>query len=223
MLFLDSASLDDARQAACLPFFGGLSFNPTLLARALGTSFVTRDAFLRHLAALAEVTNGRRLYVQPVSHDTEGLLADAKDILKAVNPIRVVIKLPYSPDGLRAARTLVDRDIRTCVTSIFTPLQAYVAASIGADWIAPYCNRITRSGGDGVEAIRAMGQLIRAHGYKCQILAASVKSLAEMEAVLATGPCKVTVSLDLLEEAASHPMSEAAGAQFHEDLKWAGF
>lgn len=222
MLFLDSASIEDARQAVRHPYFAGLSFNPTLLSRALGASFVTRDAFHRHLKALAEVTNGRRLYVQPVSHDFEGLLADAHEILATVNPIRVVIKLPYSPDGLRAARALVDRDIRTCVTSIFTPLQAYVAASIGADWIAPYCNRITRSGGNGVESVRAMGQIIQAHGFKTQILAASIKSLAEMEAVLATGPCRVTVSLDLFEEAATHPLSEAAGAQFEDDLKWAG-
>lgn len=223
MLFLDSASLEEAQAAAAHPYFGGLSFNPTLLSRALGTDVVTRERFITHLRALADVTHGRRLYVQPVAHDTEGLLRDARDILEVVNPIRVVIKLPYTPDGLRAMRNLADRGINTCVTSIFTPLQAYVAASTGATWIAPYCNRITAAGGDGVETVRAIGQLLRAHRLECQQLVASVKSPAEMEAVLATGPCKVTVPLSLFEEAGRHAMSDAADARFEQDLRWAGF
>lgn len=222
MLFLDSASLEEACAAAQMPYFGGLSFNPTLLARALGNRLVLRDQFRAHLQALAEATRGRRLFVQPVSHDLEGLMRDAKDILEIVNPSRVVIKLPYSPDGLAASRRLADREVATCVTSVFTPLQAYMAASSGAAWIAPYCNRITVSGGNGVEAVRQMGQTLRTHDLACRLLVASIKSLAELEAVLAAGPCRATVPFALFDEAARHPMSDAAATRFQEDLSWVG-
>lgn len=220
VLFLDSASLEDAGRAARLPFVGGLSFNPTLLHRALGCRRISHADFRRHLSAIGAILPGT-LFVQTLSHDTDGILADAHEILETVQPSRVVIKIPYSEAGLAATARLQREAIETCTTSIYTPLQAYVAATSGAAWIAPYCNRITQAGGDGVAAVRDMGEIFRRHGLACQMLVASIKSLNEMEAVVGTGARHVTVPLPLLEEAACHAGSEAAAARFREDLDWA--
>jgi TalC/MipB family fructose-6-phosphate aldolase len=219
VIFLDSAHLDDARQAARLPFVGGLSMNPSLLAAALGVHAISRETFRTHLAALAEAISGT-LFVQTVSHHTDAILADAAEILELVDPTRVVIKIPYSDEGLRATERLEADGVSTCTTSIFTPLQAYVAATSGAAWIAPYCNRITRAGGDGVAAVRAMRESLALHGLPCRLLVASVKSLEEMERVVAAGAHHVTVPLDLVLQAARHPASDEASARFQEDLRW---
>lgn len=220
MLFLDSAVIDDAVRAARLPFVGGLSLNPTLLHRAVDLREITRTQLRDHLRRLAEALPGT-LFVQTVAHHTEGIIRDAADIIETVSEARAVIKIPYSEEGLRATARLQGDGIATCTTSIFTPLQAFVAATSGAAWIAPYCNRITQAGGNGPQTVRAMAELFDAHALDCRMLVASIKSLEEMEQVLATGATHVTVPLDLLERAARHEASEQASQRFRDDLSWA--
>lgn len=217
MLFLDSASVDDAARAARLPFVGGLSFNPSLLACALGRNTVTPDEFDMHVRRLAETLPGT-LFIQPVSQSTDGIVGDAVRLRRCVDAARLVVKIPFSEDGLRATAQLRKEGMITCTTSIFSTLQAYVAATSGADWIAPYCNRITQAGGDGVATVRAMGEMFRCNGLSCQMLVASVKSRDEMEALAGTGARHITVGLALLEEAAKHAASAAANARFQSEM-----
>jgi len=220
MLFLDSAIVEEARRAASLPFVGGLSCNPTLMARSLGVSKVSRLQFEEHLRALASVVTGS-LFVQTLAPDPDGIVRDGLEIVEILGAERSVVKVPYTPAGLAATRRLADEGVAVCLTAVFTPLQAFVAATSGATWIAPYCNRITASGGDGVLAVRQMLQVHRAHGLDCRLLVASVKSVAEMEAVLLEGAHHVTVPLPLLEEALEHPLTDQATVRFVHDLSWA--
>lgn len=203
-----------------MPFVGGLSFNPTLLSRALGVGLVERADFARHLASLADAMPGT-LFVQTLSYDTDGIIADAREIVSITGRERVVIKIPFSEEGLRATQRLEAIGVATCTTSIFNVLGAYVAATSGASWIAPYCNRITLRGGDGVAEIRAMAETFNQHALPCEILVASVKTTEELSAVLLAPARHVTVSVDLLERVAHHPASAEASAAFQSALRWA--
>jgi TalC/MipB family fructose-6-phosphate aldolase len=220
MLFVDSAKLDDLRQAARLPFVGGASCNPSLLAAALGRDRVDVESFSRHVQAMAEALVGQ-LFIQTLAADEEGILRDAALLCKLVPLERLVVKIPYHAGGLRAAARLEADGVRTCITSIHSVLQAYASAASGASWIAPYCNRITRAGGDGVAEVGAMIELLARQQLACRLLVASVKSLDEMRGVLAHGAQVVTVPLELLTEVARHAASEAALEQFNRDLRWA--
>jgi TalC/MipB family fructose-6-phosphate aldolase len=218
MLFLDSADVAEARAAAALPFVGGVSCNPSLLARALGASSVTLTDFATHVKALADAHHGA-LFVQTLAPDTEGMVLQAHALREVVPVDRLVIKIPYTEAGLRAARVLAVDKVPVCVTAVFSVMQAYVAATCGAHWIAPYCNRVTAHGGDGVATVRAILDTLRAHDLGSRLLVASIKSVPEMEDVLRTGAHHVTVGLDLLRAAARHELADQAMERFSQDLR----
>lgn len=219
MLYLDSAVIEEAREAARLPFVGGVSCNPTLLARAMGSLAVTPDEVAAHLAAMADAHPGVH-YVQTLAQDLDGIVRDAHRFLLTIRPSRLVVKIPYSQEGLRAVRRLEKEGVTTCVTAVVSPLQAYVAATSGASWIAPYCHRITAAGGDGIEAVGAMLEIFEKHRLPCRLLVASVKSLQEMEAIILRGAQRVTVPLALLREALVHPLTVDALRDFAKNLAW---
>lgn len=212
--------LDEAAQAASLPFVAGMSCNPTLLSRALGASLTTRAQVTTHLQALAALLPGP-MFVQVLATEAEGMIEDAHFLRSVVGPERAIIKLPSTPEGLIATRRLADQGVATCTTAIYSLLQAYVAASCGATWLAPYCNRITQAGGDGVVMVGQMRDMLKAQGLSSRLLVASVKSVAEMEQILRTGADHVTVALPLLLEASSHRLARDASARFASDLSWA--
>ena len=220
MLLLDSGLLDEAAQAASLPFVSGLTCNPTLLARALGTASVTPEQLATHLRALAALMPGP-LFVQTLAPTVEGIIEDAHFIRLVLGIERVVVKVPYTPEGLQATRRLAEVGVATCTTAIYSVLQAYVAAQAGARWVAPYCNRITQAGGDGVATVAQMRTVLASYRLDCRVLVASVKSLGEVEALLGTGADAVTTPLSLLHEMASHRLSREATARFASDLSWA--
>ena len=219
MLYLDSAVIAEAREAARLPFVGGVSCNPTLLARAMGSLVVTPEQVSAHLAALADAHPGMH-YVQTLAQDLDGMVRDACRFSQVIPRSRLVVKIPYSHDGLLAVHRLEKEGVATCVTAVASPLQAYVAATSGASWIAPYCNRITKGGGDGVEAVAAMLEIFERHSLPCRLLVASIKSLQEMEAVILHGAHHVTVPLALLREAQAHPLTNTALEEFAKTLSW---
>lgn len=221
MLFLDSAVLQEAQEAARLPFVGGVTCNPTLLARALGSAKVTPERVADHLAALSEAHPGVH-YVQTLSQDLDGIIRDAHRYLEVFHPSRLVVKIPYSHHGLSAVRRLEGEGIRTCVTAVTSPLQTYVAAISGASWVAPYCNRITVAGGDGVAAVKTMLEILERNHLGCRLLVASVKSLDEMEALAVQGAHRITVPLAILREVLIRPLTETALRDFRKSLAWEG-
>jgi TalC/MipB family fructose-6-phosphate aldolase len=219
MLYLDSAVIKEAREAARYPFVGGLSCNPTLLARAMGSLAVTPEQVAGHLAELAQAHPGQ-LYVQTIAQDLEGIIRDAHRFLRTIPPGRLIIKVPYSLEGLQAVQRLEHEGVTTCVTAVVSPLQAYVAAQSGASWIAPYCNRISAAGGDGVETVALTLEMFARHELSCRLLVASIKSIEEMEEVIMQGAQRVTVPMALLRECLAHPMTIEALRQFEKNLAW---
>jgi transaldolase len=204
-LYLDSASLDDARQSAALGYVAGITTNPSLMA---ASGRAPADV----IAGLCDVHPGMVFY-QPVAADVAAREAEVRRIA-GLRPGRVGIKLPSTPDNFALAARLAVEGFTVGMTTIFSPAQALVACQVGARYVLPYVNRSTRLLGDGPGLVREMRAVIDADGSAVQILAASIKSPAEAVDTVLAGAHSLTLPLALIAELGHHELSERAIAEF---------
>jgi len=207
-LFLDSASLDDARRASSLGFVVGATTNPGLLARAGHT-----DA-LEALKALCPMFPGTVFY-QLLGHTLEEMQAESAPFVSLAENLG--LKVPCTVNGL-AFTAQVSARVSVAVTGVFTPAQAYLAAQAGAEYVIPYVNRVTRLTGDGPGLVGQMAVLL--DPTECEILAAGIKSGAEAVDTLLAGAHHVSLPLDVILAMAENPLTEKAVADF--EAAWAG-
>jgi len=203
-LFLDTASLDDARAAVRLGFVTGVTTNPTLLRRA---NVPPKQV----IAGLCELGFARVFYqlAAPTPHEME---SEAREML-AIDPA-VGLKIPCTTENLALAARLAGEVAPIGITAIFSPAQVYLAAQVGAHYVLPYVSRSTRLLGDGPSLVRAMRAVIDATGVRMTIIAASIKSPDEAVQALLAGAHHLTLPLALIEEMGEHPLSRAAIEEF---------
>lgn len=205
-IYLDSANLEHARYAKTLRFVGAVTTNPSLIAQ---TGRPGLDV-LRDLLSFWD----RLIFYQVTAPTVEGRLQQAREAHQLA-PSQLVIKIPIAVENLPVVEQLTREGVAVTVTAVATPSQAYLAAQAGARYVAPYVNRISREGGDGVAVVGRMAQILS--GTPTEILAASLKSVEEAEDVLLAGAHHITVALDLIEAMAQHPLSDQWIAQFDAD------
>jgi fructose-6-phosphate aldolase 2 len=129
------------------------------------------------------------------------------------------VKIPIGEEGLKATMALKKLGIGVTMTAIFTPAQALMAAKAGADFVAPYVNRLDNILGDGAEVVAEIVNQLELYGLDCQVLAASFKNAEQVHKCASVGCHTVTVTADVLKSLISHPMTDAAVAGFDKD--WA--
>lgn len=205
-LYLDSASVKDARQAAGLGFVGGITTNPKLIARA------GRDAE-KIIPELCDVLSEGLVFYQLVAPTVEEREAEARRFA-ALRPGRVGLKIPCSTENLALLHHLAGDGITCAVTAIFGAHQAYAACLAGAAYVIPYVNRSTRLQGDGLALVAEMAAIAQATGGRTQVLAASFRSLDEVVGAVLAGAHHVSVPLELLLALGDHPLSEQTIAEF---------
>ncbi len=206
-IYLDSANLEDARRVKDLRFVGAVTTNPSLIAQ-------TGRPGLDVLSDLLAFWD-RLIFYQVTARTVEGRIQQARDVHRLA-PHQLVIKIPAMLENLPAARQLAAEGVTITLTAVASPAQAYLAAQAGARYVAPYVNRITRTGGDGVATVRRMVDILA--GTETEVLAASIKSVEEAEDVLLAGAQHITVGLDLIEAMARHRLSDEWIAQFDADV-----
>ena len=214
--FIDSADAA-AVAAVCRRYpVAGVTTNPTILAREGGE-------VRRVLAALRAAIGERLLHVQPVSEDAEGIVREAR-AARALVGDPLAIKVPMTPEGLRAMRMLREAGFPVTATAVFSPQQAILAATVGADYVAPYINRFDTVCGGGAALVRAAALLIEKNGLPTRILCASFRNIQQIEEVMEAGASAVTVTPETFAAMTSHPMTDAALAAFRRDWNglWAG-
>lgn len=216
-IYLDSANLEEITKVKDYPFVEGISCNPTLIAKALGKSEISQQEFLDHVIKLSQATAGN-IFVQTNYYETSEIIQEARKI-QFILEERAIIKLPYTKEGLKAIRILKGEHIKTAVTAIFTPIQAYVSAYIGATFIAPYCSRITNSGGDGIKVIGEILDIFNKFNFNTKLLVASVKSQEEITELLKLGAHHIAVPLNLIDEIVQQEQTSKALLKFKEDLR----
>jgi transaldolase len=204
-LFLDSALADDARRAGALGFVGGVTTNPTLMAKAARPA----EDVIRELCALCPGIIFYQLAAPTLAErETEA------HRMANLNPGRVGIKIPCTLENLALAARLSKAGYVVGITAIFSAAQAHLACQAGARYVLPYVNRSTRLLGDGLALVREMRAVIDANRSATEIIAASLKSTDEAVQTVLAGAHHLTLPLAIIEAMGQHPLSEQAIEEF---------
>jgi transaldolase len=206
-LFLDTAMTDEIREARDLGILDGVTTNPTHVAK-------TGRRLFDVVEEICELVNG------PVSAETTGL--DAETIvnegrtLAKIHP-NVVVKVPVMKEGLKAVKQLSAEGVRCNVTVTFQPLQALLAAKVGAFFISPFVERLNRVGEDGFKVVEEIRTIYTHYGFETQILVASIRSPLTVRQAALVGADICTMPLDILRALYDHPMSDVVIDAFLKD------
>lgn len=213
-LLLDSADPRIWGELWSLGLFWGITTNPSLLRRS-GLP-CTLD-HLNGLVAAAQALGCGELHLQAWGA-TERELVSCGRALAALDPERIVVKLPLTEPGLRAARMLLGQGERVTLTACFSPPQVIAAAALGATYVAPYLGRISDGGADGCSEVVTMVRCLRGLGSPTRLLVASLRSVEQITRLAVEGVDTFTLSPELVRQLWSHPATVAATARFEADV-----
>jgi transaldolase len=202
-IYLDSAKLNEARQAKGLGWVYGVTTNPSLMAKA----GVAPEVVLKELVAL----EFHQVYYQLVSNNLDDMVVEAQKAREIVQH-GLILKLAPTENGLRFVAKY-GKEFSCCITAIFDPAQALVAREAGARYVAVYVNRATKQLGDGLGLVRELANVLI--GSQTEILAASLKSTKEAVDAFIAGAQHITVPFQLLASLSTHPLSEQTVEQFN--------
>ncbi len=206
-IFLDTAIVDEIRAAHAWGVVDGVTTNPSLIAQS-------GRRFEEVVAEICSIVDGP-ISAEVVSLDAEGMVKEALP-LAAIHK-NVVIKVPMTAEGLKAAHALRKRDIRTNATLIFSPAQALLAAKAGAAFVSPFVGRLDDVGHVGMELIEQIRTIFDNYDYECEIITASVRHpIHVIEAALA-GADIATVPYKVLEQCLKHPLTDIGIDRFLKD------
>lgn len=206
--FLDTANLDEIRQAAALGMLDGITTNPTLAAKE-------KMPFRQLILEICQVVKNGVVNAEVVSTDTAGMLREARE-LASWHP-NIVVKVPMTQDGIRALNVLHGEGIRVNVTLVFSPSQALIVAKAGAYFVSPFLGRLDDISQDGLGLLREILEIYRAYNFKTEVLAASLRhplhvvEAAKMGAHIGTMPFKV------FEQLFKHPLTDRGLESFLKD------
>ncbi|HXV75545.1 MAG TPA: fructose-6-phosphate aldolase [Candidatus Polarisedimenticolaceae bacterium] len=206
--FIDTANIDEIREANALGVLDGVTTNPSLVARE-GKDFHSR------LREIVSVVNGP-ISAEVTSTDPDTMLPEAHELAK-ISP-NIVVKVPITAAGLKVCRKLRKDGIRVNVTLCFSPAQALVAAKAGASYISPFIGRLDDVSGDGMELIRQIRAIYDNYGFETEILAASIRHpMHVVEAALA-GADVATMPLNVIHQLLQHPLTDIGQEKFLADF-----
>ncbi|MEC5320722.1 fructose-6-phosphate aldolase [Brenneria populi subsp. brevivirga] len=210
-LYLDTADLTAVKRLARIFPLAGVTTNPSIIASG---GKPVADVLL----ALREILGGEgRLFAQVMAQTAPGMVADAKK-LHAVTS-NVVVKVPVTAEGLAAIKILKTEGIPTLGTAVYGAGQGLLSALAGAEYVAPYVNRMDVQGGDGIQSVTDLQKLLTLHAPHAKVLAASFKTSRQVLACLLAGCASVTLPVDVAEQFISAPAVKAAVEKFEQDWK----
>ncbi|HYL46693.1 MAG TPA: fructose-6-phosphate aldolase [Candidatus Limnocylindrales bacterium] len=206
--FLDTANLDEIRQAASFGILDGVTTNPTLAARE-------KKPFRELILEICDIVKGGVVNAEVVSTDLDGMLREAHEVV-SWHP-NVVAKIPMTPDGVRALSKLSREGVRVNITLVFSASQALIVAKAGAYFVSPFLGRLDDISQDGLALLREILEIYRAYNFHTQVLAASLRhplhvvEAAKMGAHIGTMPYKV------FEQLFKHPLTDRGLDAFLKD------
>lgn len=183
----------------------GVTTNPTIVAREKKELFTL-------IAELLEVCQGT-VHVQTLAYSTEEIVAEAKELV-AVEPARIIPKIPVTQAGLGAVMRLSQEGIRTTVTGIVTVAQGLLAAKAGATYVAPYVNWVDNIERSGTEVVGELLAALKSYGLQSKVLAASVKSARQFRELVCLGTHAVTMPPETYALVLDHPLTQEALQRF---------
>ena len=206
-LFIDTANVDEIRQANDLGVICGVTTNPSLIAKE------GRD-FEEVVKEITTIVDGP-ISAEVISMESEKMVEEAK-VLAKIHP-NIVIKIPMCAEGLKAVKILTAMGIRTNVTLIFSAAQALLAARAGASFVSPFVGRIDDIGMDGIGLIEEVANMFAIHDIKTEIIAASIRMPTHVTACAAAGADIATVPYKIIMQMIKHPLTDAGIEKFLKD------
>ncbi len=210
---IDTASIEAIKKCAEFYPIDGVTTNPTIISKE-HTGFTGLIKEIRSI-----IGPDKMLHIQTTENTADAIVKEAIALQGAVGG-DFYIKIPVSPEGLKATMILSKMGIKVTMTAIFTQQQALIAAKAGAAYVAPYINRLDSIVSDGVHVVEEIVQMFRAHGLTTKVLAASFKNAEQIHKVAMVGGHAVTISPDLFEKLVYHPLTLYAIDDF--DADWQG-
>ncbi|MGF1728945.1 fructose-6-phosphate aldolase [Photobacterium kasasachensis] len=206
---LDTANIEAIAKAVDLYPLAGVTTNPSIIAK--------ENRPLREiLLDIREVIGiERMLHAQVMGKDAEVMLEEAKALREIDQDI--IVKVPVTPQGLKAMKLIAAEGIRITATAILTPQQALMAAVAGAEFLAPYVNRLDNICSNGAQVASEMVHLINTYQLDAKVLAASFKNVQQVHEVALAGAHSVTIAPDVFEQLLVHPLTESGVAGFVSD------
>lgn len=209
--FIDTANLEQIREANDLGILDGVTTNPSLMAKE---GITGEEAVMKHYKDICEIVDGD-VSAEVISTDFEGMIAEGEK-LAAIHE-NIVVKVPMIKDGIKAIRYFSDRGIRTNCTLVFSAGQAILAAKAGATYLSPFIGRIDDMNWDGMELIKQIAEIYAVQGYETQILAASIRNPLHIVKSAQFGADVVTCPLSAILGMLKHPLTDIGLAQFLAD------
>jgi transaldolase len=211
--FIDTANLDEIKEANELGLIDGVTTNPSLVAKEGDVDF--KD----HLAKICAIVKGD-ISAEVTSLDTEGMLKEGRELAK-VAP-NVVIKVPLTLDGLKACRTFRAEGTKVNVTLCFSAAQALLAAKAGASYISPFIGRLDDVATDGMQLIRDIVQIYGNYGFETEVLAASIRHPMHIVDCALSGADVATIPFKVITQLVKHPLTDKGLEGFLSDWKKSG-
>ncbi|MHC0036542.1 fructose-6-phosphate aldolase [Pseudoneobacillus sp. C159] len=206
--FIDTANIDEIREAHALGILAGVTTNPSLVAKEKNISFHDR------LKEIAELVGGS-VSGEVIALDAEGMIKEGRE-LAAIHP-DITVKLPMTPDGLKAVNVLAKEGIKTNVTLIFSANQALLAARSGATYVSPFLGRLDDIGHNGMDLISTIAEIFAVHGIETEIIAASIRHPQHVTDAALRGAHIATCPYKVIMQMFKHPLTDAGIEAFLKD------
>ena len=205
--FIDTADVKEIREAHALGLVDGVTTNPSLIAKS-GRKF--KDV----IKEIVSIVDGP-ISAEVISLDAPGMIKEGKELAKIHK--NIVVKLPMTPEGLKACKVLTDKGIKTNVTLIFTSMQALLAAKAGATYVSPFVGRLDDISQDGMGIIDEIRTIFDNYGYMAEIIVASVRNPIHVLDSALIGADIATIPYSVMIQLAKHPLTDAGIDKFLKD------
>ena len=205
--FIDTANIDEIREANNMGMVDGVTTNPSLVSKE-GRNF---EELIKEIC---EIVDGP-ISAEVISIDTDGMLEEAKKLAKIHD--NIVVKIPMTVDGLKAAKRLSIVGIKTNVTLVFSPLQALMAAKAGATYVSPFIGRLDDLSQDGLVLVEQIVDIYNNYAFETEVIVASIRNPVHVLESAIMGAHIATIPYNVLEKLASHPLTDKGLKTFLDD------
>jgi transaldolase len=211
--FIDTANLDEIREAKELGMIDGVTTNPTLVAKE---GCKNRGDFKKLIYEICEVVQGP-VSAEVVSTDVDGMVKEARELAEIHE--HVVVKIPMITDGLKATHQVAEAGIKINVTLVFSPLQALLAAKAGATYVSPFVGRLDDISQTGMELVAQILEIYQNYIFETEVLVASIRNPLHVLEAAQMGADVATIPFKVISQLAKHPLTDIGMKQFLDDWK----
>ena len=205
--FIDTADVNEIREAHALGLVDGVTTNPSLIAKS-GRKF--KDV----IKEIVSIVDGP-ISAEVIALDAPGMIREGRELAKIHK--NIVVKLPMTPEGLKACKALTDKGIKTNVTLIFTSMQALLAAKAGATYVSPFVGRLDDISQDGMGIVEEIRTIFDNYGYNSEIIVASIRNPIHVLNSALIGADVATIPYSVMLQLSKHPLTDAGIKKFLAD------